>query len=243
VEVRGRSAAVNHRLASTAVILFLWALAILARLIVLQVVQHTKYVEIARKQQEEQIPIPAPRGSIFDRNGQPLAISVPVDSLSVNPRQITDPRLASEVLASYLKLDEATLYSRLATARSSHKGFLWIKHDMDPFETERLKRCLAYATFHTESDRHYPSGENALHRRAHAVCRGARTEGRRGSEARAQRHGDRDEPVYRGDSGAGELSDLRSQPAAEARATIRYRDSIWARRCRSSRGLCSKSSR
>lgn len=164
MDVRGRSAAVNHRLASTAVILFLWALAILARLIVLQVVQHTKYVEIARKQQEEQIPIPAPRGSIFDRNGQPLAISVPVDSLSVNPRQITDPRLASEVLASYLKLDEAALYNRLATARTNHKGFIWIKHDMDPFETERLKTLrLAYATFHTESDRHYPSGETAAH--------------------------------------------------------------------------------
>ena len=164
MDVRGRSAAVNHRLASTAVILFLWALAIFARLIVLQVVQHTKYVAIARKQQEEQIPIPAPRGSIFDRNGQPLAISVPVDSVSVNPQQITDPRLASEVLASYLKLDQAALYNRLATARTNHKGFMWIKHDMDPFETERLKTLrLAYATFHTESERHYPSGETAAH--------------------------------------------------------------------------------
>ena len=37
MEVRGRSPAVNHRLASTAVILFLWALAIFARLILLQV--------------------------------------------------------------------------------------------------------------------------------------------------------------------------------------------------------------
>ena len=94
-----------------AVILFLWALAIFARLIVLQVVQHDKYVEIARKQQEEQIPIPAPRGSIFDRNGQPLAISVPVDSVSVNPRQITDPQMASVVLGTFLKLDQAASIS------------------------------------------------------------------------------------------------------------------------------------
>jgi len=164
VEVRGRSTAVNHRLASMAVILFLWALGIFARLIVLQVVQHKKYVEIARKQQEEQIPIPAPRGSIFDRNGQPLAISVPVASVSVNPQQIADPQMASEVLSSFLKLDRATLSARLEAARRTHKGFLWVKHGMDPFETERLQSLhLAYATFHTESQRHYPSGETAAH--------------------------------------------------------------------------------
>ena len=164
MEVRGRSTAVNHRLASMAVILFLWALGIFARLIVLQVVQHKKYVEIARKQQEEQIPIPAPRGSIFDRNGQPLAISVPVASVSVNPQQIDDPQMASEVLSSFLKLDRATLSARLEAARRTHKGFLWVKHGMDPFETERLQSLhLAYATFHTESQRHYPSGETAAH--------------------------------------------------------------------------------
>jgi cell division protein FtsI (penicillin-binding protein 3) len=164
VEVRGRSAAVNHRLASTAVIFFLWALAIFARLIVLQVMQHSKYVEIARRQQQERIPIPAPRGSILDRNGQPLAISVPVDSVSVNPRQITDPQMASVVLSTFLKLDQPTLYNRLVAAQRNHLGFLWIKHGMDPFETERLKSLhLAYATLHTESLRHYPAGETAAH--------------------------------------------------------------------------------
>ncbi len=164
MEVRGRSAAVNHRLTSTAVILFLWALAIFARLIVLQVVQHDKYVAKARKQQEAEVTIPAPRGSIVDRNGQPLAISLPVASVSVNPQQISDPHMASEVLSSFLKLDQAALYSKLASARQNRKGFLWIKHDMDPFETDRLKSLhLGYATFHAESERHYPGGETAAH--------------------------------------------------------------------------------
>jgi len=146
------------------VILFLWALVIFARLIVLQVVEHTKYVEKARKQQEAEIAIPAPRGSIFDRNGQPLAISVPVASVSVNPLQVSDPKMASEVLGSFLQLDRTVLYNRLSAARRTHKGYLWIKHDMDPFETERLKSLhLAYATFHSESERHYPGGETAAH--------------------------------------------------------------------------------
>ncbi len=164
MDFRGRSAAVNHRLTMMAVILFLWALAIAARLVVLQVVQHSKYVDIARRQQEEQIAIPAPRGTIVDRNGQPLAISVPVASVSVNPQQITDPKMAAELLGSFLELDQPALYSKIVTARNSHKGFLWIKHDMDPFETQRLKDLhLSYATFHDESERHYPAGETAAH--------------------------------------------------------------------------------
>lgn len=164
MEVRGRSAAVNHRLTLMAVILLFWALAIFGRLVMLQVVEHAKYAEKARKQQEEQLAIKAPRGSIFDRNGQALAISVPVDSLSVNPLQITEPQTASDVLGSFLNLDRAALYARLTEARRNHKGFLWIKHGMDPFETERLKSLhLAYATLHTESARHYPSGQTAAH--------------------------------------------------------------------------------
>ena len=157
-------AAVNHRLTLMAVILLLWALAIGGRLVMLQVAQHGKYLARARAQQEEQITLSASRGTILDRNGQPMAISVPVDSVSVNPRQITDVRMASEIMAPLLKMDQRALYTKLAAAQNDHKGFLWIKHGMDPFETERLKSLhLAFATLHTESARHYPNGETAAH--------------------------------------------------------------------------------
>ena len=68
--------------------------------------------------------IPAPRGTIFDRNGQPLAISVPVDSVSVNPQQIENLRLATEVLGNILKLDQRALYDAASRGRrQNHKGF------------------------------------------------------------------------------------------------------------------------
>jgi cell division protein FtsI (penicillin-binding protein 3) len=144
--------------------LFLWAIAITARLFLLQVAQHDKYVEIARRQQEEQVAIHAPRGTIMDRNGQPLAISLPVTALSVNPRQITNTEMASELLSSSLGMDEQTLYAKLTSAQQDHKGFLWIRHHLDPFATERLRNLhLAYATFHNESERQYPDGETAAH--------------------------------------------------------------------------------
>ncbi len=161
--VRKSSPAVN-RLTVLSVALLLWAAAIFGKLIVLQVLQHAKYAAIARSQQEHTIDIPAPRGTILDRNGQPLAISVPVASVSVNPLQIGNLRLATEVLGNTLNLDQRVLFERLTWARQNHKGFLWIKRKIDPFATDRLKAMhLDWITFHTESQRHYPDGQLASH--------------------------------------------------------------------------------
>jgi cell division protein FtsI (penicillin-binding protein 3) len=161
--LRRHSSAVN-RLTFLALALTLWALAIFGKLVTLQIVQHAKYSAIARSQQEHLVDIPAPRGSILDRNGEPLAISVPVASVSVNPQQIQNLRVATEVLGNTLNLDQQVLYNRLDWARQNHKGFLWVKRRIDPFETDRLKAMhLDWATFHTESQRHYPKGEVASH--------------------------------------------------------------------------------
>ena len=163
MEVWGRSAAVN-RLTCLAAFLLLWALAIAGRLFSLQVVQHARYAALARSQQEHEIDIPAPRGTILDRNGQPLAISVPTDSVSVNPQQIADLKLATEVLGNTLNLDQRVLYRRLEWARHNHKGFMWVKRRIDPFQIERLKSFhLDWVTFHVESQRHYPKGDTAAH--------------------------------------------------------------------------------
>ena len=135
MDVWGRSAAVK-RLTVLSAVLLLWALVIFARLIKLQVVDHQKLLAVARSQQEHKVVIHAARGTIFDRNGNPLAISVPADSVSVNPMQIQNTRLAAEVLGGILNLDQPILYQRLEWARTSKKGFLWIKRHLDT----RLRR-------------------------------------------------------------------------------------------------------
>jgi len=156
--------AAANRLTVVAAVLLLWGLRIFIALVSIQVSQHTKYQNIARSQQEHEVNIPAPRGTIFDRNGQPLAISVPADSVSINPQQITDPKVATDLLGNILHLDKQVLFSRLMWARQSHKGFMWVKRKMDPFETERLKALnLEWATITPESQRHYPKGQTAAH--------------------------------------------------------------------------------
>ncbi len=156
-------AAIN-RLTVIALLLLLWGVRIVWGLVSLQIRHHTDYVLQARKQQEEEVSLQAPRGSIYDRNGQALAISVPVESVSVNPMRMNNVQLASNVLAGMLHLDQKVLFDRLTTARANRKGFLWVKHRLDPFETEHLKNLnLEWATFHTESQRHYPKAETAAH--------------------------------------------------------------------------------
>jgi cell division protein FtsI (penicillin-binding protein 3) len=153
-----------NRLTVVAAALLLWGVAIGGKLVKLQVIQHDHYAAVARSQQEHAMSIPAPRGSILDRNGQPLAISVPVSSVSVNPAQIQNIRLASEVLGNTLNLDQSVLFSRLESAREHHKGFMWVKRRIDSFETDRLQSMhLDWVTFHTESLRHYPKDEVASH--------------------------------------------------------------------------------
>ncbi len=84
---------------------FLWAALIVARLIQLQVVQHPQFAEMAREQQQKVEEIKAPRGAILDRYGQRLAMSLPAESVVVDPLRVPDLSLAADVLSKVLNLD------------------------------------------------------------------------------------------------------------------------------------------
>ena len=73
------------------------------------------------------VEIPAPRGTIFDRTGQPLAMSVPTESVSIDPLRAPDLGVASELLALVLHLDRTALYGKMKWAHDNHHGFLWVK--------------------------------------------------------------------------------------------------------------------
>ncbi len=95
---------------------FIWAALIAARLIQLQVVQHRQYAELARDQQQKLEEIKAPRGAILDRYGQRLAMSLPSESVCVDPLRVPDLAVASDILAKVLNLDANDLLARLKFA-------------------------------------------------------------------------------------------------------------------------------
>lgn len=70
------------------------------RLVELTVLAHDDLEAIARSQSEDVVEIPGPRGEIVDRNGRPLATSIPVHVLAIEPRKISPAGLrALEVAA------------------------------------------------------------------------------------------------------------------------------------------------
>src|SRR5271168_247244 len=116
---------------------FIWAALIVARLIQLQVIQHPKFAEMAREQQEKMEEIKAPRGAILDRYGQRLAMSLPAESVVVDPLRVPDLSLAADVLSKVLHLDARELLSKLKLAVDDHRGFLWVKRKITREEAKR----------------------------------------------------------------------------------------------------------
>lgn len=142
--------------------LFLSLLAVaFGRAVYLQVYQQDKLRELAQDQYVRQIEIAARRGDIFDRRGTPLAQSVEVDSIWVDPSMLPDARKASRALAKALKLgaeDAEELHARLQKA----KRFAWVKRQAKPQEVEAVKALeLPGLGFTKEPKRFYPQRELA----------------------------------------------------------------------------------
>src|SRR5579862_347194 len=143
---------------------FVWAALIAARLIQLQVFQHSQFAELAHDQQQKTEEIKAPRGAILDRYGQRLAMSLPAESVCVDPLRVPDLAVASEILAKVLNLDASELLANLKTSVSDRRGFLWVKRKITREEAKRLRDLnLEWIEFRTESQRFYPNRKLAAH--------------------------------------------------------------------------------
>ncbi|MEA2626655.1 MAG: hypothetical protein QOD06_2700 [Candidatus Binatota bacterium] len=107
---------------------------IAARLCQLALVDGDRLTEIAHRQhlkQEELMPV---RGAIFDRGGEPLAISIGADSIFLRPREFAaDAR--GLVLARALGLSSDQWGRKLA----SRSPFVWIKRHADPRDLAALR--------------------------------------------------------------------------------------------------------
>ena len=76
-----------------------------ARLFDIQVSQKDKYQEVGLAQRSQSVVIPSERGSIFDRNGNALAVSVERMSIWADPRVIKNPDAYARKLAPILGVE------------------------------------------------------------------------------------------------------------------------------------------
>ncbi|MFX1709714.1 peptidoglycan D,D-transpeptidase FtsI family protein [Stutzerimonas stutzeri] len=108
------------------------------------------------------IPIPAHRGLITDRNGEPLAVSTPVTTLWGNPKELQAARARWPELAKALGQDAAVLSQRLQS--QSSREFMYLVRGLTPEQGQEildLKIPGVYAQ--EEFRRFYPAGEVAAH--------------------------------------------------------------------------------
>jgi cell division protein FtsI (penicillin-binding protein 3) len=106
--------------------------------------------------------ISAHRGTISDRNGEPLAISTPVDSIWANPKQFAPAVDSIPKLARALGIDSQMLMRRVT--RSMDKEFLYLKRHLSPEEAnEVLDLDLPGINVQREYRRYYPASEVTGH--------------------------------------------------------------------------------
>jgi len=108
------------------------------------------------------VTLPAHRGMIQDRNGEPLAISTPVESVWVNPQELGNEQQRIPELARLLSLNRSSV-QRLLASRADRE-FIYLRRHIDPATAAQVEALdIPGVYLQREYRRYYPDGEVAAH--------------------------------------------------------------------------------
>ena len=129
------------------------------RLAHLQVVAPEAYAERGMAQRLRTVELPAQRGSIFDRNGNELALSVRQQTVWADPQLVADPQAAARALAPVLGVDQAALRARLDDPQAR---FVYLARQVDDETAEAVSALdLDGVALLDEPRRFRPAGDLA----------------------------------------------------------------------------------
>jgi len=150
----------NARLVSVGVLLVLaWTL-IGYRLTVVQGARADEFAARGREQRVQSETLAADRGTIFDRDGRELAVTVEGVTVYANPHEVSDPESLASLLAPLVGRNPTDLAQDLA----SDAAFVYVARQLDPESAEPIRRAgLAGIYFLSEPRRVYPTGALAAH--------------------------------------------------------------------------------
>jgi cell division protein FtsI/penicillin-binding protein 2 len=147
---------VNSRLRLLLLILLVTFAGLGARAAWIQTVRASSLSAMAQKQSKRPIALPAGRGTIYDRLGNPLAIGEQAMDIDADPMQISDPGREARVAAKVLGIPVRPLYRQLS---DRSRGFVYVERKAPPKLAARLrKRHLVGFTFEPNQKRIYPQG-------------------------------------------------------------------------------------
>ena len=106
--------------------------------------------------------IPAHRGIITDRHGEPLAVSTPVISIWANPEKLLAARQQWPQLSKALSIDGDNLQHKLSNYKD--KQFVYLRRQLAPAEAQAVLDLAIDGVYgKREYRRFYPAGEVAAH--------------------------------------------------------------------------------
>ena len=127
--------AICIRLNIATVMIFCVCVGIVIRLYNLQEAEYDKWDHLASRQHDTSINIHGARGSVLDRQGRPLSVSVQAVSLGAHPRSIDDIRITAIALSDLLDTPPSELHKKLEKDRT----FTWLARGMPRSFGEKVK--------------------------------------------------------------------------------------------------------
>lgn len=131
---------------------------VIGRVYYLQTARGENLSELSSKQTARSIKLQAKRGSIVDRRGVEMAVTVEVPSVFVRPREIENPSQVARQLVPHLSRDFDSLLKRI----DSKSNFVWLERQTTPTSAEAIRLLeIKGVGITTESKRYYPLQERA----------------------------------------------------------------------------------
>ncbi|WP_127009751.1 penicillin-binding transpeptidase domain-containing protein [Veillonella sp. CHU110] len=138
------------------------AIGLLCRYIDVQIIHNSTYSKRFSNQFITDRVLQSPRGTIYDRNGNPLALSVTVNSVSADPTMMraanVSPEEVADVLAPYVRISKEEIIKKL----NEDTAFVWIDRLLDVPNSNGVEAAVKTAKYdfiglHKESRRYYPN--------------------------------------------------------------------------------------
>lgn len=125
----------------------------------LQVIPDAKIKRVKDRQESGNLTLTSPRGTIYDRFGRALAVSIELPSVFVDPSIADLSKKDIEKISTILKIPATVIKKKIT---NKEKKFVWLKRKISTDAAEKIKqlslRCIGVVN---EWDRFYPDRESA----------------------------------------------------------------------------------
>jgi cell division protein FtsI (penicillin-binding protein 3) len=154
------------RFAWVAISFCVWVSFIGCRLVWLQVIRHSEWVDKAERQQHSTLELAPQRGVLYDRNLRELAMTVQVDSIFADPTELGENKAnAAEMLAKVVHTDpsdNSTSEAQILARFNDSRNFAWVARRVDAATAARVRELnLKGVYFQKEFKRFYPNNDLA----------------------------------------------------------------------------------